>query len=103
MNKKIIDEYFKNMTKEREKTAVKIMIQTCKNDILETKNRIEDTYSEIVHLYKEHDVELKERPMLESALKRSYGSRAGGIVNRRNKLNKHLKALNESLRNYTCK
>jgi len=56
---------------------------------------IDKTYEEIIELYKQHDIELKEKPMLEAALKRSYGSKAGGIVNRRNKLRKELSLLDE--------
>lgn len=66
-----------------------------KSDKAAYQKAIDKTYEEIIELYKQHDIELAENPMLESFLKRSYGSKAGGIVNRRNKLKKQLSLLDE--------
>ena len=80
------------IAKQREK-------RTSKRELKEKKAglqiAIDKTYNEVVELYKQHDIELEETPQLESYLKRSYGSRAGGVACRRKRLQKELSLLNE--------
>ena len=78
--------------RQKEKRALKRKLQENKNKL---QIAIDKTYEEIIELYRQHDVELVENPMLEAFLKRSYGSKAGGVVNRRNKLKKELSLLDE--------
>jgi hypothetical protein len=58
-------------------------------------DKIDRTYEELIDLYKDHDRELAKYPNNDTYLRRAYGARAGGIVNRRNKLKKELSLLNE--------
>ena len=81
-----------SFAKQREK-------RTSKRELKEKKaglqRAIDKTYDEVVELYKQHDIELEETPQLESYLKRSYGSRAGGVACRRKRLQKELSLLSE--------
>ena len=86
-------EYILNrFAKQREKRIAKRELKEKKAGL---QIAIDKTYDEVVELYKQHDIELKETPQLESYLKRSYGSRAGGVACRRKRLQKELSLLNE--------
>tara|TARA_R110002167_G_scaffold201256_2_gene404816 strand:+ start:2260 stop:2592 length:333 start_codon:yes stop_codon:yes gene_type:complete len=86
-------EYILNsFAKQREKRISK---RELKEKKAELQRAIDKTYDEVVELYKQHDIELEDAPQLESYLKRSYGSRAGGVACRRKRLQKELSLLNE--------
>ena len=99
--------YFKNITDERarEQDAVKTKKakgarNAIRRNAKQIEREIESTYDEVVELYKEHDKELSMHPLNSAAIKRSFGSRAGGIINRRNKMKVKLEVLNDSIRNH---
>jgi hypothetical protein len=112
MNQHEIKQYFDNLEAERARVRRNIKIRESRQEHRDEislkrkeasiiKDRIADTYDQVVALYKEHDKELAENPALESYLKRSYGSRAGGIACKRNKLKKYLEGINEQISNYS--
>ena len=62
-------------------------------EIKRIKLAIENTYDEIINIYKEFDIEALAKPNNITALNRSYGTRAGAVVTKRGKLRKKLKEL----------
>ena len=81
-----------NMARQKEERRIKREIESSK---VALQKAIDKTYEDIIALYKKHDIELNANPVLEAALKRSYGSKVGAVVGRRNRLKKELRLLHE--------
>lgn len=88
-----IDMWYREIEDRKDKAAaieMKRVVADRKKEIAGLKRNIENTYTEIIELYKEYDIELAKNYLLEPALKRSYGSKAGAIVTKRNKFKRRL-------------